>query len=81
VPRSLRKISRSDYQAETISLRQLTKHASELLRTIEERGRPATVTRLGKPVAFLVPLAYAKEHLPTLLEEFDPRTGRAHGES
>jgi prevent-host-death family protein len=39
----------------TVGVRDLTKHASEILRAVEA-GEPATVTVAGRPVAQIIPI-------------------------
>jgi antitoxin (DNA-binding transcriptional repressor) of toxin-antitoxin stability system len=52
----------------TVSIRQLNKHTSLLMQRIEDSGEPALITRGDEPVGFVVPLEYAREHLPGLMD-------------
>jgi prevent-host-death family protein len=57
---------------ESVSIRQLSKHASVFIREVELGGKPVIVTRMGTPIGYLVPLDYAREHLPQLSAASDP---------
>jgi antitoxin (DNA-binding transcriptional repressor) of toxin-antitoxin stability system len=55
----------------SISIRQLGKNASTYLLEFERQGVPVTVTRMGRAIAYLVPLEYASAHLPELQTAVD----------
>jgi len=74
MPRELQAISQPGYEPDAVSIRQLGKHASTLIREIEEHGRPAVVTRMGEPVVYIVPRELAQRH-PLLLAELAQATG------
>ncbi len=50
-------VIRSSGSDRTVSIRQLSKHASIVMAEIERTGEPMLVTRNGEPIALLAPLA------------------------
>jgi prevent-host-death family protein len=60
VPRDQQQTRLAAGPLETVSLRQLQKHAREVLNNLETYDHPVVITREGRPVAVLVSIDTAR---------------------